>query len=137
MDLESKLERILMWEGKKNEARKILREAAERVVREKKKGWEEQLQLAVEEAGPGLNLRSRRRGSQKVKVPFPMTAEQRRNLGMRWLVEEARKTGGSSMGEKLAKVIMETAEGKGKVVERVRNQHKEVERNRGNAFLRW
>lgn len=137
VELQEKLLNLLMVDGKKSKASAILKEAGALLSREKKEGLEKLLVQAVNNTAPPMKIRYRRRGSQKVRVPFPLTEKQRQSLGLRMILEEARKGAGPSLSHKLAREVVEASEGRGKAVDRQRQLALEAQNSRGNLFLRW
>ncbi|MDA8940473.1 30S ribosomal protein S7, partial [Pseudoalteromonas marina] len=62
----------------------------------------------------------------------------RRNaLGMRWLVDAARKRGEKSMGLRLAQEIVDAADNKGTAVKKREDVHRMAEANKAFAHYRW
>lgn len=102
---------------------------------------------AIDHGAPTMIIRSRRRGSQKLKVPFPIRTSQRYSTALRWIVTESRRKAKnpkkfstnslSIIGNALADTVFETALGKGAVVKRVQNLSRDIYKSRGNSYLRW
>ena len=61
----------------------------------------------------------------------------RNALGMRWLVEAARKRGEKSMGLRLAQEMIDAAENKGTAVKKREDVHRMAEANKAFAHYRW
>ena len=136
--LVEKLTCVVMKHGKKTLARKIVHNSFSKIYQETNQTPDKIFLLAVANSAPSMILKSMRKGSQKVKIPFPITEEQRHNLGVRFIVQEAKKVKDTRpMEVKLAKEILDAAEGKGKAVARKLRLNQEIEQSRGNAYLRW
>ena len=58
-----------------------------------------------------------------------MRADRRISLGMRWLIESARKRNGRSMAEKLAGEFLDASNGLGAAVKRREDTHRMAEAN--------
>ena len=126
-----------MIKGKKNLARTILKETFQILASHWKTNPEETFRKALENVSPPMELRSRRKGSQNLRVPFPLSESRRYSKGISFLIEEATKISGSPMSHRLAKEIYFCAQGKGGAFERCIKIIKEAEANRGNSYLRW
>lgn len=133
----AKLANLLMRDGKKLKAEKIVKEAMIYLQVKHAKSFSEILPEAVENSASIFHLKSRRKGAQRVKVPFVLSTNQQKSSGLRRLVKEARNAQGSSLGEKLGYTILQASKGQGKSVEEQRREQKEVKKNRGNLYLRW
>lgn len=126
-----------MLKGKKNLARKILKETFQNLAIQWKTNPEETFLKALENVSPPMELRSRRKGSQNLRVPFPLSESRRYSKGITFLIEEAEKVSGSPMSNRLAKEIFLGAQLKGGAFERCLKIIKEAEAHRGNSYLRW
>jgi ribosomal protein S7 len=122
----------VMKNGEKSKAEKIVKGAIKK-IQERGKDPQKVLLAAVGESGPAQSIRGVRRGSQRVRVPFPLSAEKRWKMGVRLIVEEARK--GQGIEEGLVKELIEASERRGGAVERCRRINKEGEA--GNVYMRW
>src|SRR5579864_2519837 len=92
----SKLINRIMEEGKKNAARKIVYGALD-VIKEKNKvdNPMEIFELAIRNASPTVEVRSRRVGGANYQVPHEVRPERRITLAMRWIIESAKSKKGS------------------------------------------
>lgn len=131
-----RLIQFLMVDGKKEKARKIVREAILYTRLHKGLDFSSLLYQAVENTSSLGKLRSRRRGSQKLRVPFPLSLEQQESTGLRRLVAEARKLKGP-MAQSLAQTVWKAAQGEGAAVGERKAELDELRKNQGNIFLRW
>ena len=66
---------------------------------------------------PVLEVRSRRIGGQNYQVPVEVRVERKTTLGLRWLINYSRLRHERTMEEKLAKEIMDAANGTGAAVQ--------------------
>lgn len=136
-DLEGRLVNFLMRDGKKSKARKIVTKAGAYLRNQGFTLSNDLLLRAVSNASPLVILRTKRVAAQSLRVPFPLTPSQRESLGLRWIVGEARREKGVGMGERLGRVLLETSQNRGKLVQKRNLLLQEVQRNRGNLFHRW
>jgi len=84
-----------------------------------------------------VEVKSRRVGGATYQVPVEVRPERRQSLGMRWVIEAARKRKESTMGDKLAAELMEAVEGRGSAVKKREDTHKMAEANKAFAHFRW
>lgn len=132
-----KLVNLLMIEGKKTKAQKILQRTLIILYQKTGENPQKLLQTALFYTAPPVELRSRRKGAAILRIPFPLREQRRQSLGLRWIVERARKKKGGSMEERLAREIRDAALNRGYAVNRRREICQQAEANRALAFLRW
>ena len=136
-ELITKLINQIMYDGKKGIAQKIvygaLNDVAERTGRDALEVFNE----AMENIMPTLEVRSRRIGGANYQVPVEVRPERRRTLGIRWITTYTRKRGERTMQERLAKEIIDAANGNGASVKKKEDTHKMAEANRAFASYRW
>ena len=70
-------------------------------------------------------------------VHAEVRADRRVSLGMRWLIESARKRNGKSMSDKLAAELMDASNGLGAAVKRREDTHRMAEANRAFSHFKW
>ncbi|MFA5626984.1 MAG: 30S ribosomal protein S7 [Thiohalomonadaceae bacterium] len=129
---------ILMLNGKKAVAEKIVYGALDRVA-EKGKSNEplEMFEKALNNIRPMVEVKSRRVGGATYQVPVEVRNERGTALAMRWLVDAARKRGEKSMGLRLAGEVMDAYEQKGSAVKKREDTHRMAEANKAFAHYRW
>ena len=86
---------------------------------------------------PVLEVKARRIGGATYQVPIEVRPDRRETLGLRWLVSYARKRGEKTMLEKLAKELMDAANGLGSSVKKREDTHKMAEANKAFAHYRF
>jgi small subunit ribosomal protein S7 len=86
---------------------------------------------------PILEVRARRVGGANYQVPIEVRTERRQTLGLRWLTKYTKARGEKTMSERLAKEIMDAANGTGASVKKREYTHKMAEANRAFAHYRW
>lgn len=127
----------IMLDGKKGTAQTILYSAFDKV---KEATGQEPLEVfnkALENIMPTLEVRSRRVGGQNYQVPVEVRPERRHTLGLRWLIKYSRLRNDKTMDEKLAKEIMDAANGLGGAFKKKEDTHRMAEANRAFAHYRW
>ncbi|MCB9228397.1 MAG: 30S ribosomal protein S7 [Deltaproteobacteria bacterium] len=93
--------------------------------------------LAIENAKPLLEVKSRRVGGSNYQVPVEVRPERREALAFRWLIDFSRKRPGRSMRERLAAEIADAAHRRGATVKRREDVHKMADANKAFAHYRW
>jgi small subunit ribosomal protein S7 len=134
----AKFVNILMLNGKKSTAEKIVYDALD-VALEKNKGSEpvELLSKALENVRPMVEVKSRRVGGATYQVPIEVRADRRNTLAMRWIIDAARKRGEKSMVRRLAGELMDAVDNKGSAVKKREDTHRMAEANKAFAHYRW
>jgi small subunit ribosomal protein S7 len=82
-------------------------------------------------------VKSRRVGGSTYQVPIEVRSERRVALGMRWLVEAARKRGEKTMGLRLAGEILDALESRGSAVKKKEDTHRMADANKAFSHFRW
>lgn len=134
----SKFTNCIMERGKKNAARSIVYGALD-LVKEKTKSDNpfEVFENALKNAGPTLEVRSRRIGGANYQVPREVRPERRQALAMRWIIEAARSKKGKPMHVKLAEEIIAASNNEGEAIKKKENTHKMAEANKAFAHFAW
>ena len=126
-----------MLDGKKGTSQKIVYGAFDII---KEKTGEDPLEVfdkAMINIMPVLEVKARRVGGANYQVPIEVRPDRRETLGLRWLVKYTRLRGEKGMTDKLAKEIMDAANGTGASVKKKEDTHKMAEANRAFAHYRW
>ena len=127
----------IMLDGKKGTAQTILYNAFDRVKEATGQDPLEVFNKALENIMPIVEVKSRRIGGQNYQVPVEVRPERKQTLGLRWLVKYARLRNDKTMEEKLAKEIMDAANGLGGACKKREDTHKMAEANKAFAHYRW
>src|SRR4029077_4456513 len=69
----------------------------------------EVMELALRNAMPLIEVKPKRVGGSTYQIPVEVRTDRRMSLGMRWLIESARRRNGRSMAEKLAGEFMDAS----------------------------
>ena len=133
----SKFVNVLMTAGKKSVAERILYGALEQIVKKTSKDAIEIFNLAITNAKPQVEVKSRRVGGANYQVPVEVRPSRRMSLAMRWLREAARKRGEKSMGMRLAGELIDAAEGRGGAVKKREEVHRMAEANKAFSHFRF
>lgn len=135
----SRLVNYIMLNGQKETARKIVYAAFEEIKNAKEGGGDpvEVFETAIRNAGPQMEVRSRRVGGANYQVPREVRPERRLALAFRWIITAARGQKGTPMYKALAKEIMSAAKEEGAAVKKKEDTHKMAEANRAFAHFAW
>ena len=128
---------VVMMDGKKATAEKIVYQCfdlvAERAKDDPLKVWDR----ALTNVKPKVEVKSRRVGGSTYQVPVDVRHDRSQALGMRWLVDYARKRGEKTMTEKLANEILDASQNRGTAVKKREDVHKMADANKAFAHYRW
>ena len=127
----------IMLDGKKGTAQTILYSAFDIVKEQTNQDPLEVFNKAIENISPLLEVKSRRIGGQNYQVPVEVRPERKQTLALRWLVKYARLRNDKTMDVKLAKEIMDAANGLGGACKKREEMHKMAEANKAFAHYRW
>jgi small subunit ribosomal protein S7 len=92
---------------------------------------------ALENVSPTVEVRSRRVGGSTYQVPVEVPVNRRQTLGMRWLIQSARKRNEKSMAMRLANEMMEAHAGRGGAVRMCEDVRRMAKANQAFAHYRW
>jgi small subunit ribosomal protein S7 len=134
----AKFVNIVMKDGKKSIAEKIVYGALETVAERKKLDDHVAiLKQALENVGPMVEVKSRRVGGATYQVPVEVRPDRRMALAMRWIVDAARKRGEKGMMLRLAGEIGDALENRGAAVKKKEDTHRMAEANKAFSHFRW
>ena len=136
-ELLAKFVNIVMVDGKKSIAEKIVYGALEFMAEKSGKEHLAVFEEALENVRPSVEVKSRRVGGSTYQVPVEVRPVRRNALAMRWMVEAARKRGEKSMALRLANEMLDASENKGTAVKKREDVHRMAEANKAFAHYRW
>ncbi len=127
----------IMRDGKKSLAEKNLYKAfgiiEEKVGDSPLKVFEQ----AVGNVQPQIEVKSRRVGGSTYQVPTEIRPSRRTALGIRWILNFARKRSEKSIANKLAGELMDAANNRGASVKKKEDTHRMADANKAFAHYRW
>ncbi|HTH93535.1 MAG TPA: 30S ribosomal protein S7 [Candidatus Paceibacterota bacterium] len=126
----------IMQDGKKNTSRTIVYGALD-IIKEKE-NVENPLEVfdnAIKNAGPLVEVRSRRIGGANYQVPREVRTERRNALAMRWIIDATRSRKGMKTAVALADELSLAAKGEGNAVKKKKDIHKMAESNKAFAHF--
>jgi small subunit ribosomal protein S7 len=127
----------IMLDGKKSVAQKVMYGALERIESKSGEKGIEVFNKAIENVKPVMEVKSRRVGGATYQVPVEVRPVRQQSLGIRWIVEAARKRNERTMVERLANELMEAAAEKGAAFKKKEDTYKMAEANKAFAHYRW
>jgi len=133
----TKLINQIMWDGKKGTAQKIVYEAFN--IAHKKLNVDPMTAFtqALENVMPLLETKARRVGGSNYQVPMEVRPARRQTLGIRWMVNFARKRTEKTMQERLAGEIVDAYNQTGGAFKKKEEVHKMAESNKAFAHYKW
>ena len=133
----AKFVNILMVDGKKSVAEKIIYGALDLIKDRGKDDSIEVFNSALENVRPVVEVKSRRVGGATYQVPVEVRPSRRNALAMRWLVDASRKRGEKSMTQRLAGELMDASESRGGAVKKREDVHRMAEANKAFSHYRF
>jgi len=127
----------IMKNGKKTVAERIVYTALDKAEKQTKKPALEFIDAVIENAGPQVELRSRRVGGANYQVPYEVKADRKISLALRWIIEAAQKTKGKPMSEKLFTEMMSAYNNEGNAIKKRNDTHRMAEANKAFAHFAW
>ena len=133
----AKFVNVLMLNGKKSVAEKIVYKALDVI---KDKGHAEPIEAfkkALYNIGPEVEIRSRRVGGSTYQVPIEVRSDRKVVLAMRWIISASRSRGEKGMQLRLAGEILDAMQRRGSAFKRKEDTHRMAEANKAFAHFRW
>jgi small subunit ribosomal protein S7 len=128
---------IMMIQGKKSTAERIMYDALESIEDRTKQEGLKMFKQALDNVKPAVEVKSRRVGGSTYQVPVEVRPDRRTSLSMRWIIAAARRRPERSMAEKLAAELLDAANNRGSAVKKREDTHKMAEANKAFAHYRW
>ena len=135
--LVTKFVNVVMKDGKKSVAEKLLYDALD-VIRERTD--EDPMKVfkkAVDNVKPAVEVKSRRVGGSTYQVPVEVRPSRRLALSMRWLIGAAKSRGEKTMNQRLANELMDAAQNRGAAIKKKDDTHRMADANKAFAHYRW
>lgn len=139
-ELLAKFMNMIMVDGKKSVAERIIYGALDRIGERSGQTDEkavELLETALENVKPAVEVKSRRVGGATYQVPVEVRPARRQTLAMRWMIDAARKRNEKTMAQRLAHELLDAAENRGSAVKKREDTHKMAEANKAFSHYRW
>ncbi len=127
----------LMLKGKKSIAFGIFYEALDIVEEKIKENGLELWKQALANVTPSLEVKSRRIGGATFQIPTELSPGRKQSVGMKNLINFARKRHEKTMANRLAAEIMAAYKEEGSAFKRKEDTHRMAEANRAFAHFAW
>jgi small subunit ribosomal protein S7 len=127
----------LLLDGKRSVAEGIFYNAMEAVEERAGAPAIEVFERAMRNVMPVVEVRPRRVGGATYQVPVEVRPDRRVSLGIRWMVNGARRRGGKTMVDRLAGEIFDAANNTGASVKKREDSHRMAEANKAFGHYRW
>ncbi len=92
---------------------------------------------ALENAKPMIEVKSRRVGGSTYQVPTEIRPSRKTALGIRWIIDFARKRSEKGMVNKLSAELLDAANKRGATIKKKEDTHKMADANKAFAHYRW
>ena len=128
----------LMLDGKKSIAFKVFYDALD-IVSSKIEEEESLLvwEKSLENITPHVEVRSRRIGGATFQIPQPVRDDRRTSLGMKWLIDAARKRNEKTMANNLSSEIVAGYKEEGAAYKKKQDTHRMAEANKAFSHFRF
>ena len=134
----TKFMNVLMYQGKKSAAERIVYGALEKIQRLSKGGNAlEIFKTAIDKARPHLEVRSRRVGGATYQVPVEVRPDRGIALAMRWIIAAARERSEQTMMDRLAGELVAASNDNGAAIKKREDTHRMAEANKAFSHFRW
>ena len=127
----------IMLKGKKNIAYELFYEAIDTVSEKTKEDGLEVFKKALSNVTPSVEVRSRRIGGATFQIPSEIRPGRKSSIGMKALVNYARKRHEKSFGQKLASEIIAAYKEEGAAYKRKEDTHRMAEANKAFSHFRF
>ena len=149
-ELVARMIRVIMKDGKKSAAEKIvygaIEKLAEHVAKDPAKFTKDEkaytdpieiLSLSIDNMKPTLEVKTRRVGGTTYPVPVPIAPNRQLSLALRWTTQYAGARHGMGMPAAVAAEIVDAFLGQGNVIKKRDDVHKMAQANKAFAHYAW
>lgn len=131
--LVAKFINILMYDGEKSTAEKLLYQAFDELGEDPLKTFKK----AIDNIKPMVEVKSRRVGGATYQVPVEVRAERRVALALRWAKIASLGRSERTMAKRLAAELADASQNRGNAVKKREDTHRMAEANKAFAHYRW
>lgn len=134
----SKFINKVMKHGKKTTSQRIVYNAIEKFSkRVKAENQLEAFEVALENAKPTVEVKSRRIGGATYQVPVEIPQNRQTSLAMGWIIDYSRAKPGKSMEEALSIELTDCYNKQGSTIKKRDDTHRMAEANKAFAHYKW
>lgn len=130
---QEKFVNYIMKRGKKSTARRIFADVLGEIQKKGHSSPDQVFEKAIENVKPNMEVRPKRIGGAVYQIPIEVKPGRRTMLAYRWLLEAARKEKGSPVATRIAKQLLEAAEGQGSAIKKKEDTHRMAQANKAFA----
>ncbi len=127
----------LMLDGKKNTAFKVFYTALDSISTKIEEEALVVFEKALENVSPHVEVKSRRIGGSTFQIPHPVREDRRVSLGVKWMINAARKRNEKTMDAKLSAELMAAYKEEGAAYKKKQDTHRMAEANKAFAHFRF
>jgi small subunit ribosomal protein S7 len=135
--LVAKFINVLMVNGKKSVAQRILYAALDTIQTRTEDDPMKVFKRAVENVKPAVEVKSRRVGGSTYQVPVEVRAGRKLALSMRWVITAAKGRSEKTMKLRLANELLDASQSRGNAVKKKEDTHRMAEANKAFSHYRW
>ena len=135
--LVTKFINVVMKDGKKSVAERILYDALQMIAERTSDDPMKVFKKAIDNVRPAVEVKSRRVGGSTYQVPVEIRPNRKLALSFRWIIANAQKRGEKTMREKLAGELLDASELRGGAIKKKEDTHRMAEANKAFAHYRW
>jgi len=126
-----------MRRGKKATAEKVVYRTFDLIEAKHRQDPIAVFDAAIKNAGPTLEIKSRRIGGATYQVPREVRGDRKFALACRWILDAARSKKGKPMHEKLAEELVAATKNEGAAIKKKLDTHRMAEANKAFAHFSW
>nr|QBC71820.1 ribosomal protein S7 [Drosera indica]QBC71821.1 ribosomal protein S7 [Drosera indica] len=126
----------ILKHGKKRLAYQILYQALKKIKKKTKRRALSVLRQAIRRVTPKIVVKARRVRRSTRQVPIPIKDTKGQVLAIRWLLGASRKRKGRNMAFKLSSELVDATKGRGRAIDKKKENEKMAEKNRAFAHFR-
>ncbi len=135
--LAAKFVNCVMKNGKKNAARKAVKDALLMVEEKIGEPGLDVFKKAIDNIRPAVEVKSRRIGGSTYQVPTDVKPARQTALAFRWLINFSRNRAEKGYSNKLASELLDAYNSRGGAMKKKEDTHKMAEANKAFAHFRW
>lgn len=132
---QEKLVNCIMKDGKKELARRILKDMFDELNRMGSEDVLKTFESALANATPTMECRGKRIGGAVYQIPIEVKPKRQTSLSIRWILEGARAKKGMPMYKRLAIEIMDASHDNGHATNKKKESHRMADANKAFAHL--
>ena len=126
----------LMKDGKKSLDHALFYDAIDKITEKTEEEGFEVWKKALNNVMPVIEVKRRRVGGTTLQVPVEVRADRKITLGIKWLINCARKRGERTMIARLVNETIAASKGEGNAVKKKNDTHKMAESNKAFSHFR-